>query len=331
MDASVRTMQRLLAAALPGTLGLTDDGGPSLEVRAPAADAPRLVEASVIEGPAMRARRVPGDPEHGFAAFLDGTQRSRVIQYERGLPIVFGTVAAVIRSRVNRRMVTWAHRPPEVRRRLYVPRAYLPDLWDRLVEAGHEPGDSSTPNGAGGELPTRHPISVLERASGLVQYDRESAEQMLAERWCRVEHESLLVDGGISGSEQIASAACAVGVVKSHSTLHAAGEALDAVLGLRVRERSSVFRVSPARRTAVASWYLRLRDPAGRDPFWGLVRVEVAETDLLRAEPQRLTERADTVSRWLLAEIAPLSLPDSRWDKLVYGVHDCEMFLRAIS
>ena len=28
---------------------------------------------------------------------------------------------------------------------------------------------------------------------------------------------------------------------------------------------------------------------------------------------------------------SPLSLPDGRWDKMAYGVHDCEEFLRAIS
>jgi hypothetical protein len=331
MDTSVRVMQRLLAAALPGSVGLTDDGVPSLEVRGPAPESPRLVESKVIEGHAMRAPRVPGDPEVGFAAFLDGTQRSRVIHYEQGLPIVHGTVAAVVRSRVNRRMITWAHRPPLVQQRLYVPRAFLPDLWQRLADAGADLGDSSSaPDGGSREAPTRHPISIQERAYGLVQYDRELAEQTLAERWCALEHETLLVDGGISGSERIASAPCTVGVVKSHRTMHADGDALGAVLGLRVRERSSVFRVASSRRTAVASWYLRLRDPAGRDPFWGLVRVEVAETDALRADPAKVTERADRVSRWLLAEVAPLSLPDSRWDKLVYGVHDCETFLRAI-
>ena len=37
----------------------------------------------------------------------------------------------------------------------------------------------------------------------------------------------------------------------------------------------------------------------------------------------------DAVSRWLLAETTPLSLPDARWDRLIYPVLDCESFLRA--
>ena len=40
--------------------------------------------------------------------------------------------------------------------------------------------------------------------------------------------------------------------------------------------------------------------------------------------------RANEVSRWVLAEALPLALPDGRWDKMAYGIRDCEEFLRAI-
>jgi hypothetical protein len=76
----------------------------------------------------------------------------------------------------------------------------------------------------------------------------------------------------------------------------------------------------------VASWYLRLRDATGRSPLFGLVRVEVARPDDARA----LAERADQVSRWLLAERAPVALPDQRWDVMVYGVRECEQYLSSI-
>ena len=73
----------------------------------------------------------------------------------------------------------------------------------------------------------------------------------------------------------------------------------------------------------MASWYLRLRDPAGRSPLFGLVRVETALAD-------DITVRADLVSRWLLAERTPVSLPDQRWDVMVYGIRECEQYLTAI-
>ena len=72
----------------------------------------------------------------------------------------------------------------------------------------------------------------------------------------------------------------------------------------------------------MASWYLRLRN--GTDPMFGLVRLEVASVGFT-------TERADLVSRWVLAERLPLALPDQRWHAMAYGIADCERYLRAIA
>jgi hypothetical protein len=117
--------------------------------------------------------------------------------------------------------------------------------------------------------------------------------------------------------------------VKSHRTLYAEGAALAVVLGLGHRERSSVFRITSPKRTTVASWYLRMRPTEGHDPMWGLIRVEIALPGA--NEMHRIAEKADEVSRWILAEATPLALPDARWDKMVYGIRDCEEFLRAVA
>jgi hypothetical protein len=112
------------------------------------------------------------------------------------------------------------------------------------------------------------------------------------------------------------------GVVKTHRVLYVEGDAMGVVLGLRRGERSSMLRLTPKWAT-VATWYLRIRETIGHDPFWGLVRVEIAES-------RATTERADEISRWILAEASPLALPDSRWDTMVYGIRDCEETLRAV-
>jgi hypothetical protein len=39
-------------------------------------------------------------------------------------------------------------------------------------------------------------------------------------------------------------------------------------------------------------------------------------------------ERADELSRWILAERAPLSRPNPRWDRLLYGIAAVERHLR---
>jgi hypothetical protein len=295
-----------------------------LERSMPDARPPRLVGAEVIESGLMRARRVFGDPVIAFVAFLDGTQSSHVLAYVDGVPIVHGTVAAAVRTRRNRRLTTW-HRPV-VRRRLYGSLRSLSDArLETLSALGMELVDTTA---ASGDF-SSHPFALRDDAVHRIQEDREEAERELAERWCHFEHQPLFIDGGISGSEKVAVADCTVGVVKSHRTLYAEGAALQTIFALRRGERSSVFRVTSPRRIPVASWYLRIRDTAGHDPMWGLVRIEIAHPS--RIDANAIGEKADAVSRWILAEAVPLAMPDGRWDKMVYGIRDCEEFLRAVT
>lgn len=320
---NVRMLQRRLATLLPEARPARV-GESTLELAMQGSDAPRLISATVLEGGDLRARRIFDPPEVAFQAFLDGTQRSEVVSHLGPAPIIMGHAAAVIRERRNRRMHTWG--VPLRESRLYAPRGLMSShAWEVLAAvAGPQLVDTTDSLDEAGT----HPFALRDAAVHRVQAHRESLEQRLAERWCSLVRQPLFIDGGISGSEAVAVSGCTVGVVKSHRTLYAEGEALAAILGLAHRERSSVFRITSPRRTTVASWYLRLRDARDRDPMWGLVRAEVAYP-----EPQqldRIGERADEVSRWILAEASPLSLPDARWDKMVYGIRDCEEFLRAI-
>lgn len=304
----------------PGIRPVADAGAP-LERMGGDADPPRLKDARIVEDATLRARAIRGDPSPGFVAFLDGAQESRVVAWDLASPIVAGRISAAIRARADRRLATWGE--PVVERRLYLPFQYTPrHPWDSLFPASALV-DTSAP-AADGEVPPAHPVLLVERARQAVSRDRDALEQRLAERWCDAEERPLFVDGGIGGSERVAQAPCVVGVIKSHRTLWADGEALRVVLSLRAGERTSVIRIAPRDRSSVLSWYLRLRDPAGHDTLWGLVRVEVSE------RTADVTARADEVSRWVLAEGAPLSLPDARWDKMVYGIRNTEEYLRAL-
>ena len=323
LDQGLIGLQRQLSTVLPeGSLVI--DGGATLEHTTPDARPPRLVHADVIEAGVIRARRVFGDPVVRFAAFLDGTQSSHVVAYAEGAPLVLGTVAAVVRLRRNRRMTTWQR--PKIERRLYACLRVLTPEQRRALDALEIDVIDTTP--ASGD-PAGHPFTLRDEAVHRVQAHREKAEQSLAELWCHHEHEPLFIDGGISGSEKVAIADCTVGVVKSHRTLYAEGDALQTIFHLHRGERSSVFRVTSPKRIPVASWYLRLRDAAGHDPMWGLVRVEIALP--ARTDASTIGARADEVSRWILAEATPLAMPDARWDKMVYGIRDCEEFLRAVT
>ncbi|MBA3889970.1 MAG: hypothetical protein H0X64_05520 [Gemmatimonadaceae bacterium] len=330
-------VRRRLAELEPGT-GAT--GGAGLDIPGGAPDAPRTVVAALLETGGMRAHGVPGHRAPGFAAFLDGTQSSRIVGFVNGIAIVHGTVAAVVRERRAQRMVTWAH---AMEQRIYAPLRTLPATYQAsLATLGMDIIDTSDDPAPGGGSPA-HPFTLRDAAVNRVGRDRDRLEQQLARRWCRAEQRMLFVDGGIAGGGAgtrdpaadagkddvvVATAPWVAGVVKSHRTLYAEGDDLLRVFALQAGERSTVFRITSSKRAPVASWYLRLRDPAGQDPMWGLVRVEVA--DLADRPGSDVAERAAVVSRWILAEVSPLALPDARWDKMVYGVRDCEQFLRAV-
>jgi hypothetical protein len=329
-DPDFHSVRRRLSELHPagGTIG-----GAGLDAPGGAPDAPRTVVAAPIEGSGMRAHDVPPPHAPGFAAFLDGTQSSRIIAFVNGIAIVHGTVGAVVRERREQRMVTWAS---AIEQRVYAPRRALPAAyWDSLAGLGIELIDTSDEQAPGGGS-AAHPFTLRDAAVNRVGRDRERLEQRFVSDWCAREQRMLFVDGGIASglpattgvAGDVTTASCIAGVVKSHRTLYAEGEDLLRIFALHAGQRSSVFRVASSKRAPVASWYLRLRDPAGQDPMWGLVRVEVA--DLAgRPEPE-VADRATVVSQWILAEVAPLALPDARWDKMVYGVRDCEQFLAAV-
>jgi hypothetical protein len=320
---SVRAVQRQLAALLPEAHP-AGAGERTLEIAGQGMDAPRLISATVMERGPLRAHRVFGAPATQFRAFLDGTQRSEVAMYVGHVPIVLGHTAAVVRERRNRRMHTWD--TPLAETRLYCPRAIVGETtWSCLRGAF---GTVLVDTTDGEAEVTSHPLALRDAAVHRVQAHRELLEQRLAERWCKQERDPIFIDGGISGNEAVAVSGCTVGVVKSHMTLYVDADGLGVLSSLAHGQRSSVLRITSRKRTAVASWYLRLRDATGHDPMWGLVRVEVAQPAPDAAD--RIGARADEVSRWILAEVSPLALPDARWDKMVYGIRDCEEYLRAI-
>jgi hypothetical protein len=265
-----------------------------------------------------------GEPGVAFAAFLDGIQSSHVEDYAGTIPIVGGRTAAVIRIRVDRRLATWGDGPRALAR-LYAPVRLLPaSVLDDIADAGLALRDTLRKT----DEVSGHPIELLRRAVDAVKDDREGQERELAEAWAGTMTAPLFVDGGLPIGALASTSRWCVGVVKSHHTLYMPPDGLSLVLQLREGERTSACLIERTWGPQVVSWYLRLRQPPSHDPFLGLVRVEVARTAGLE-QRAALAERANEVSRWILAERAPLSLPDARWDRMVYGIHDCEQYLRA--
>ena len=319
VDTSFDAVRRRLATALRDTGPVSAPRPLEIQPRG-VLDAPTIKAADVIEDKHMRAHAVSGDLAPRFHAFLDGSQLTLVARWQGVIPIVFGTVSAAIRQRRERRLTTWGS--PVVHRALYAPMSQLdPNVARALLDVGVDVVDTLEKR----EPQSGHPFALQEIAYQAVLADRERLETELALQWIDREVSPVYIDGGITSNADVAQAANVVGVIKTHQTLYAEGDALAVVSALTTGQRSSVVRIDSTRRTSVASWYLRVADAAGRDPFWGLVRVEVALEDAAA-----LTARADEVSRWIMAERLPLALPDPRWDKMAYGIRDAEEYLRAV-
>jgi hypothetical protein len=167
-----------------------------------------------------------------------------------------------------------------------------------------------------------HPVRDLVQASHAIDEARGALEREAALGYRMRSDGWLVVDGSLAEIPAAATDQRMVAVSKSHSTLPFDGEELERYLRLPVGHRSSIFTPASRRFVPVRAWALRLWHWEGRDLLHGLVRVEVTPA-------MGITEQADELSRWLLAERAPVSAPDQRWDRLLYGVRRVEEFLRA--
>ncbi len=274
-------------------------------------------EAEIVEqGGDFRIHKVGPPAQSRFQFFLDGIEQTRVSGYVGMIPIVHGYVAAVIRRRADRSFRTWAVLEEEV---LAFPFEHLSP--QRLIGLGFPENvllDSSK------ESDPLHPIRLAENGRVAIKRRRSRIEAQLARRWVRSSggHGWLLVDGGLAIDRSLAACGRAVGLVKSHRTQFLNPELMYRVLGMRAGERSSVFKPIRPEVGEVYSWYLRLRSAQGQDIYWALARIEASANSATLAQ-------ADEVSRWLLNETAPLSLPDTRWHVLLYPIRDCEAYLRA--
>ncbi len=270
-----------------------------------------------------------GTPKPGpFNCFLDGVQRSRgPIYIDSTVPILYGYVAAVIRTRGQDRRMRTFEGFYESREALYLSYSIAEQFEDsRKVLVGlQSAGLNIQDTDRGVEPPIEHPLALIQAAKNAISTVRGEIEERLISRWLKNHYKDngwLLLDGSLPDNyteSQI------VRVTKNHGIKYFPWSEQQKILALKVGERSGVFiPIIRGKRRAVYSWYLRLYPNEGRDVYFGLVRVEVPQN-------QAMLEMADTISSWLLAERTPLSLPDSRWDKMIYPIRDCEQYLKSLA
>ena len=286
--------------------------------------------AVTMLGGSLRVQSVPAPRVPYFEGFLDGIQRSTTVAYLDGVPLLHGTSAAAVRVRdVAGRMRTW-HRPL-VDHSVYASRQLLGDPMWALVESilqarGHRLRDSDD------SLPvtSRHPSSLLRQGLDVLSRVRSELERQVGDDWCAVHGERpLYVDGSLRGSRALLRSSGVAGIVKSHATLYVPDESLPMVMTLGAGQRTSLIAaLGEDQLPRYLTWYLRLRSAVGRDPFFGLVRVETGPGN---GDAAAIEAQADRVSTGLLAERSPIARPDARWDVMPYAIRDCEVYLRAVA
>ncbi len=313
-EAYIRTLPSPNVRVVVGQSALTDETPMRADVAA------NQGSRDLVEDGGITAVDVGGPSTGRFTCFLDVMQRPKGPVYINcSVPIMYGYVAAAVRTRGADRRMRTLEGFHEVDEALYYPKKLAEE--HSFVISGVpcvDTEDEKTPL-------IEHPLALVQAAYDRISNRRNRVESRLAEKWVRENSggDWLLVDGGLNSD--FGEAGKIVGVTKSHGTQYLTFEEQQEVLALKVGERSGAF-VPKTKSGArpVYSWYLRMHASEGRDPYFGLVRVEAPRS-------KRALDMIDEISRWLLAERAPLSLPDSRWDKMIYPIRDCEQFMKSVA
>jgi hypothetical protein len=282
----------------------------------PEASGGRLEEATIrparlTEGNTLSTVAVGGGEEWpGSVAYLDGIQRSEILGYAGSAPLFGAKLSAAVRERRDRPLhtVLEAHKSVVLGR----PGA-LAAAADSVAELEAIPLPDTDP---------AHPLRDLLNAGEALDQARGALEIAVGSQYRDRCDGWLVVDGALSVSPRWAADRRMVAISKSHSVLPFEGADLEQYLRLPCGHRSSVYAPASRSLAPVRAWGLRLWPWEGKDLLYGLVRVEVAPEN-------GSTERADEISRWIMAERAPVSAPDRRWDRLLYGMYSVEQYLKA--
>ena len=278
--------------------------------------------------------------------FLDGVQSSREIGRIEMAPVIVATVAAAIVNRCDRRFKRMPlESPPVLVQAMILPRsagdAKIEAFWKILLEAGFsELSPEEVPSyphlvlDSAKYMDEPDPsdyVEMRERARVRVRALRERLEGEMLRQWeldDRTLEDSdawIAVDGQLKDIRE--SNQRAIGLIKSVARPEFVGKDVGMLLDLEPGMRTTSFvpdwqlRRDPSEQRT--SWYLRMwSQQQGADALGSLMRIE--------AHRHTPPESVDEISRWILAERAPLAKPDPRWPSMIYPIHYIEKILKPL-
>src|SRR5215213_10285049 len=292
--------------------------------------------------------RDPGshDGTSRLCYFLDGVQSSREIGRLGMSPVIVSTVAVAIVNRCERRFSRMPlESPPVVVQAVILPRstgdAGVQAFWELLLAAGFsELARDEVPSSphlildSAEYMPDADPsdyVGMRESARVRVRALRERLEGGILREWegdDRVLEDSdawIAVDGQLRDVRE--SNRRAIGLIKSVARPEFVGKDVGMLMDLEPGMRTTSFvpdwQLRRERNEWRTSWYLRMWPPQrSADALGSLMRVEAARD----TEP----EQVDEISRWILAERAPLAKPDPRWPAMIYPIRYVEKILKPL-
>jgi len=277
----------------------------------------------------------PDDCGHSeFSFFEDGKQRTLhigFIEAEYGehiviIPVHFVIVAAVILHRRERELSLWGQ--PEIRSGILVQKSLVPNtrVLNEFENLGLEVIDTESPGGDYYILRNR----ALQKAKSM----RLEVENKLIRRWRTGNNTGsgfLIVDGTLMNFRDEENVKRCIGVSKSFGTRYFNTTDHNRILQMQEFQRSWTFRfhhpgdaLNLGARDRI-SWYMRLRTKTNADPEFGLIRVEISHS-----YHDQAADYANRFSKSLISERLPTSYPNSRWDKHLYPIQECENYLSSI-
>jgi hypothetical protein len=292
--------------------------------------------------------RDPGSPDgtSRLCYFLDGVQSSRELGRIEMAPVIVATVAAAIVNRCDRRFSRIPlESPPVVVQAVLLPRsvgaAGVEAFWELLSQAGFsELGPDEVPSSPhlildsaeymAEEDPSDY-AGMRERSRVRVRALRERLEGGMLRQWEGDDRTLedpdawIAVDGQLKDIRE--SNRHAIGLIKSVARPEFVGKDVGMLLDLKPGMRTTSFvpdwqlRRDPGERRT--SWYMRVwPQQRGADALGSLMRVE-AHRDIS-------TDQVDEITRWILAERAPLAKPDPRWPAMIYPIRYVEKILKPL-
>jgi hypothetical protein len=261
-------------------------------------------------------------------------------------PVIVATVAAAIVNRCERRFSRMPLEiPPVVVQAVILPRSNgdpsVESFWELLLAAGFsELAPDEIPSSPHlvldsaeyitGADPSDY-VGMRESARVRVRALRERLEGGMLREWegdDRVLEDAdawIAVDGQLRDVRE--SNRRAIGLIKSVARPEFVGRDVGMLMDLEPGMRTTSFipdwQLRRDRSEQRTSWYLRMWPPQrGADALGSLMRVEAARD----TEP----EQVDEISRWILAERAPLAKPDPRWPAMIYPIRYVEKILKPL-